>query len=251
MSDIVCNLKNCRKTLENEAWITICSHAFCMEHGKQEFGNVSKNVVTCPACNTELSEKFDIVQADLNPSEGFKSIVLAGLKPDIIMDVAMRAISFWNYQIKEETRYHQNVGKYLREKLNNSENSNSALVQNLKMKLATNKSSVDSLQSELEKQKRQNEQYFVMLEEKERKIQKLKYQLDNLKRSSCHINEIDETEPKGNQNLSNIMLNRYQRSSDSDFKTGTTKNKKPSRKFDAYISDSQDSFSFNPVIMNK
>jgi E3 ubiquitin-protein ligase CCNP1IP1 len=36
-----------------------------------------------------------IVYTDLNPSEDYKSSVLAALKPDMILDIASRALSFW------------------------------------------------------------------------------------------------------------------------------------------------------------
>lgn len=42
---------------------------------------------------------------DVNPSEEYKSMVLAGHRPDIIVEVCSRAISFWNFQMQQEKLY--------------------------------------------------------------------------------------------------------------------------------------------------
>ncbi len=48
---------------------------------------------------TNLAGKFDIVRIDSSPAEQYKSMVLAGLKPETIIEVCSRAISFWVYQV--------------------------------------------------------------------------------------------------------------------------------------------------------
>ena len=76
--------------------------------------------------NTELPNKFDVVRVDLQPSEQYKSVrpvvhtcmgieyiyslststdtcthkmVLAGLRPEVVMEICSRAVSFWTYQV--------------------------------------------------------------------------------------------------------------------------------------------------------
>ena len=49
----------------------------------------------------------DVAMVDLTLSDNFKSTLLAGYSPDVIMDVASRAISFWNYQQNQELVYQQ------------------------------------------------------------------------------------------------------------------------------------------------
>ena len=39
---------------------------------------------------------------NLNKTEGQRMLGLAGLAPDVIMEIATRAISFWNYQMTQE-----------------------------------------------------------------------------------------------------------------------------------------------------
>jgi E3 ubiquitin-protein ligase CCNP1IP1 len=87
---LVCNFKKCRKRLNTFAWATSCSRngqsqstamcdhtcifiiidVFCDEDGTREFNKTCK----CPACDTELPGKYDIVRVDLQPSEDYKSV---------------------------------------------------------------------------------------------------------------------------------------------------------------------------------
>lgn len=68
--NLFCNYKNCRSPLTTVAWITSCSHVFCNEHAISGSGMNRK----CPACNTMLHRKFDIVQNSLSPPEEYKSV---------------------------------------------------------------------------------------------------------------------------------------------------------------------------------
>lgn len=209
---IVCNYKKCRKPLQIKAWVTSCSHTFCMEHGEFEFSNPSRGIVTCPACNVPLNGKYDLVLADLDPPEGFKSIVLAGMKPDIVMDVAMRSLAFWTYQIEEETRYQENTNRQTQDKIKNMEEFNCATVQNLKKELLTVKNKLDSVHVEFDKRKRQADEYSVRLEEKEKKILKLQHELFTLRRNSCRINEFDKLEQKRNLNSNDLVTSKHPQS---------------------------------------
>ncbi|XP_046961646.1 E3 ubiquitin-protein ligase CCNB1IP1-like [Vanessa cardui] len=190
--DIVCNFRKCRKSLSSQAWVTTCSHVFCIEHGQREFKRNAENSLTCPACGSELRDKFDVIQADLKPSETFKSIVLAGMKPDIIMDIAMRAMSFWSYQVEQETLYQESVAKHSKDKLQCLEEVNTLNVQKLKAELETCKRKINSLQSEFNKKRKQAEELTARLEEKTRQIQKLTFQLDTQKRKEFRLPNFEE-----------------------------------------------------------
>ncbi|KAL7411923.1 hypothetical protein BDY24DRAFT_342323, partial [Mrakia frigida] len=56
----------------------------------------------CPACDTVLSEPDDVVICTLNPSNDYRTSVLSGLAPSIVMEICTRALSFWQYQITQE-----------------------------------------------------------------------------------------------------------------------------------------------------
>ncbi|KAF6350940.1 cyclin B1 interacting protein 1 [Rhinolophus ferrumequinum] len=92
---LLCNYRKCRMKLSGYAWVTACSHIFCDQHGSGEF---SRSPAICPACNSTLSGKLDIVRTELNPSEEYKAMVLAGLRPEIVLDISSRALAFWTYQ---------------------------------------------------------------------------------------------------------------------------------------------------------
>jgi E3 ubiquitin-protein ligase CCNP1IP1 len=38
----------------------------------------------------------------LNPSEDYKTSILSGLSPTIVMEIAGRGLAFWNYQMAQE-----------------------------------------------------------------------------------------------------------------------------------------------------
>ncbi|XP_050674323.1 E3 ubiquitin-protein ligase CCNB1IP1-like [Leptidea sinapis] len=214
--DIVCNFRKCRRSLTSQAWVTTCSHAFCVEHGKREFKRNTENSLTCPACGSELRDKFDVIQADLKPSETFKSIVLAGLKPDTIMDVAMRAMSFWSYQIEQETLYHESVAKHSKEKLECLEEVNNINTQKLKAELETCKRKITALQTEFNKKKKHAEELAAMLEDKTRKLHKLTYQLDLHKRKDIRAKDFEDDGSKRERclDISEIVANKVPRPSE-------------------------------------
>lgn len=93
---LLCNYRKCRIRLSGYAWVTACSHIFCDQHGSGEF---SRSPAVCPACNSTLSGKLDIVRTELSPSEEYKAMVLAGLRPEIVLDISSRALAFWTYQV--------------------------------------------------------------------------------------------------------------------------------------------------------
>ena len=52
----------------------------------------------------------------LNPSEDYKTSVLSGLSPTIIMECASRGLSFYSYQASQEIVYQEHLAKSLTEK---------------------------------------------------------------------------------------------------------------------------------------
>ncbi|KAK3827445.1 MAG: hypothetical protein J3Q66DRAFT_272378, partial [Benniella sp.] len=73
--------------------------------------------LVCPACETSLTQQDDIVFVELNPSQEYRSSILSGLRPEIIMEICTRAISFWTYQTSQEARYQEMSHKSLEDKM--------------------------------------------------------------------------------------------------------------------------------------
>ena len=116
-----CNSLKCRAVLTERAVVTtcrwsfssclpaksfvnvVCSHIFCNACSD----NLGLNAPpggnrTCPACQTLLSNPDDAVSTCLNPTDDYKTSVLSGLTPSIIMECAGRALAFWCYQSTQE-----------------------------------------------------------------------------------------------------------------------------------------------------
>lgn len=54
--------------------------------------------------------------AGLNPSEDYKTSVLSGLSPTIIMECASRGLAFHSYQTAQEIVYQEHLAKGLSDK---------------------------------------------------------------------------------------------------------------------------------------
>ncbi|XP_069187372.1 E3 ubiquitin-protein ligase CCNB1IP1-like [Procambarus clarkii] len=110
---LLCNSSCCRRPLEHLAWVTLCSHIFCDTHGTP----LAQIPTVCSACGAKLVDKTDVHRVNLDPSEQFKSMILAGLRPATVMEVCHRALAFWTYQMKQEQTYQRQVTRRLRERL--------------------------------------------------------------------------------------------------------------------------------------
>ncbi|XXG95027.1 hypothetical protein Hte_001287 [Hypoxylon texense] len=99
-----CNTLKCRKELRDQALVTTCSHIFCTDCAARLglTGQGHEHRSSCPACGSHLTNPDDAVISNLNPSEDYKTSVLSGLSPNVIIECASRALSFWAYQASQE-----------------------------------------------------------------------------------------------------------------------------------------------------
>ncbi|KAF9586288.1 hypothetical protein BGW38_007419 [Lunasporangiospora selenospora] len=63
----------------------------------------------------------DIVFVDLDPSQEYKSSVLSGLRPEVVLEICTRALSFWTYQTAQEAKLQELNQKTLEEKIRHLE----------------------------------------------------------------------------------------------------------------------------------
>ncbi|OCK97846.1 uncharacterized protein K441DRAFT_547223 [Cenococcum geophilum 1.58] len=112
-----CNSLKCRAHLNDRAVVTTCSHVFCI-NCSDSLGLSSSAGLTriCPACSTQLSNPDDVVVTQLNPTEDYKTSVLSGLSPGIIMECATRGLAFYSYQTSQEIVYQEFLAKSLTER---------------------------------------------------------------------------------------------------------------------------------------
>ncbi|KAM8961798.1 E3 ubiquitin-protein ligase CCNB1IP1 [Pelodytes ibericus] len=175
---LLCNYRKCRVKLSGYAWVTACSHIFCDQHGSGEF---SRSPAVCPACNSTLSGKLDIVRTELSPSEEYKAMMLAGLRPELVLDICSRALAFWTYQVYQERLYQEYNYSKAEGHLKQMEKVYAHQVQSKDTELTAMKGEVNSLKKMLEEYKRKYSELSEKLMERNRQYQKLQGMYDAMR----------------------------------------------------------------------
>ncbi|CAJ1086138.1 E3 ubiquitin-protein ligase CCNB1IP1 [Xyrichtys novacula] len=175
---LLCNFPKCRTKLSSFAWVTACSHVFCDQHGSDAF---SRSPAICPACSSTLSGKLDTVRTELSPSEEYKAMVLAGLRPDIVLDISARALAFWSYQIHQERMYQEYSLSRAEAQLKQMEKVLSQQNQSRELELTTMRGEIASLKKVMEEYKRKYSEVSERLMERNRQYQKLQGLYDSLR----------------------------------------------------------------------
>ncbi|XP_066199249.1 E3 ubiquitin-protein ligase CCNB1IP1 isoform X2 [Saccopteryx leptura] len=175
---LLCNYRKCRIKLSGYAWVTACSHIFCDQHGSGEF---SRSPAICPACNSTLSGKLDIVRTELSPSEEYKAMVLAGLRPEIVLDISSRALAFWTYQVHQERLYQEYKFSKAEGHLKQMEKIHTQQIQSKDVELTSMKGEVNSMKKVLEEYKKKFSDISEKLMERNRQYQKLQGLYDSLR----------------------------------------------------------------------
>ncbi|XP_038644165.1 E3 ubiquitin-protein ligase CCNB1IP1-like isoform X1 [Scyliorhinus canicula] len=175
---LLCNLPGCRSRLSGFAWVTACSHVFCDQHGSGQF---SRSPALCPACGTALSGKRDIVRTDLNPPEDYKGMVLSGLRPHTVLEIAGRALAFWGYQIHQERMYQESAYSKAEGRLKQMDKLYTQQLQGKDMEVSNSRSEVSSLKKMLEEYKKKYSEVSEKLMDRNRQYQKLQGFYDSLR----------------------------------------------------------------------
>ncbi|KAF9148146.1 hypothetical protein BG015_010156 [Linnemannia schmuckeri] len=177
---LIGNLLTCRSTLSSlgKACVTTCSHIFCVDCANRAFGTA----LVCPACETSLTQQDDIVFVDLNPSQEYRSSILSGLRPEVIMEICTRAISFWTYQTSQEAKYQELAQKTLEDKLGQLERQLLRTTREVNVELNGFRDTVTTLQKDIEQEKRKAADLTDQLDEKSRQLSKLQTMYDRQKR---------------------------------------------------------------------
>ncbi|XP_008285620.1 E3 ubiquitin-protein ligase CCNB1IP1 [Stegastes partitus] len=175
---LLCNFPKCRTKLSGFVWVTACSHVFCDQHGSGEF---SRSPAICPACSSALSGKLDIVRTELSPSEEYKAMVLAGLRPDVVLDISARALAFWSYQVHQERIYQEYSLSRADTQLKQMEKVLTQQNQSRELELNAMRGEIASLKKVMEEYKRKYSEVSERLMERNRQYQKLQGLYDSLR----------------------------------------------------------------------
>ncbi|XP_071513822.1 E3 ubiquitin-protein ligase CCNB1IP1-like isoform X2 [Panulirus ornatus] len=168
-SELFCNFRSCRRPLRDVAWVTFCSHIFCDVHGQP----LTQVPVECSACGANLAVEIDVRRVNVNPSERFKSMALAGLKPTLVMEVCHRALTFWGYQREQERGYQIHIISKLRERLRQVEAYYEQVVRTRDEHLASVRRQLHDTRVEHEKCQQEKRSISELLNEKTHQYQKL------------------------------------------------------------------------------
>ncbi|KAL1791855.1 hypothetical protein ACET3X_009606 [Alternaria dauci] len=146
-----CNDLKCRKRLHERAVVTTCSHVFCSDCADTTGLSRSTNAHrTCPACNASLHNPDDVVVAGLSPSEDYKTSVLSGLSPTIIMECASRALAFHSYQTSQEIIYQEHLAKGLTDKYDTLSQQMDQLIHDANAQIKALQGKMQTMQAEQE-----------------------------------------------------------------------------------------------------
>jgi E3 ubiquitin-protein ligase CCNP1IP1 len=86
-----------------DQFLTQASHIFCLPCANgMNLPNAELAYRTCPACNARLNNRDDCALTTMNPSEDYKTSILSGFGPSVIMECAARALAFYSYQATQE-----------------------------------------------------------------------------------------------------------------------------------------------------
>ncbi|KAF4125350.1 E3 ubiquitin-protein ligase CCNP1IP1 [Geosmithia morbida] len=152
---LACNNLKCRSQLTHQALVT--------------------------TCRSELPTPQDATITNLKPTEEYKTSVLSGLSPNIIMECAGRALSFWAYQTTQDIYYHQHLYQTLADKysdlhvhLEKTMNDSNAQIERLQEK-------VNAMAAEQENVRRRNEDISQAYREKSKRLLQVQELYDKVK----------------------------------------------------------------------
>ncbi|EUB65025.1 E3 ubiquitin-protein ligase CCNB1IP1 [Echinococcus granulosus] len=181
--ELACNYRKCRQPLVETAIVTICQHIFCLSHGPGlETGQHRTN---CPACNSPLDRNAnDFIEVDLQPSDRFKSLILAGQSPEIILDITRRAITFYELQQSLRSQFLEYVAAKSIEKTRSIEKELKSLMLKMKEENSVYEHMKKALTQECEELRSKLIASDQKLSHLERECQKLRISARNINNSS-------------------------------------------------------------------
>ncbi|CAZ80628.1 unnamed protein product [Tuber melanosporum] len=162
-----CNDLRCRAQTDGRAVVTTCS-------GQR----------TCPACDTTLSKPDDAVITVLNPSDDYKTSVLSGLSPSIIIEICTRGLAFWTYQVTQEMSvfYQEHLAKSLRARGTEIQGENEKIIRDANDEISALRNKIAGMRVVEDELRRKNHELLQGWREKARKLAQTQELYDKLKR---------------------------------------------------------------------
>lgn len=112
--------------------------------------------------------------------------MLAGLSPEIICDIAARAISFHTYQTQQEACFQQMIYKNLDVKCNNLESELSNVIAQANHEINLLRQKNQDVVKESQAEKKRIHELTDQVNDKNKQFMKLQAHYDKLKKSVCN-----------------------------------------------------------------
>ncbi|GAA5856262.1 hypothetical protein JCM8547_000842 [Rhodosporidiobolus lusitaniae] len=174
MDELRCNNLRCRKSLALEV---SRSHIFCVDCANALFSTPQ----VCPACETSLTDMDDIMQTALNPHDSYKTSILSGLPPTIVLDIASRALNFYTYQVQQEAAFQALITKNAQERISILEAQLNTVTREANAEIALLKDRVGSAEKDLDLERRRVRELQETHKANAKAYSKLKAQYDKTK----------------------------------------------------------------------
>lgn len=126
-------------------------------------------------------------------------MVLAGQKPEVILEVCSRAIAFWTYQVHQDRVYQEHVATKSKERVIQVEQYYEQLLNRVQAEANLLKTQNASLKKELETTKKQYLEITDRIKEKSRQHQKLQLMYDALRRRTISVSNSDPPDGSGDK----------------------------------------------------
>nr|XP_015899255.2 E3 ubiquitin-protein ligase CCNB1IP1 homolog isoform X1 [Ziziphus jujuba var. spinosa]XP_024935271.2 E3 ubiquitin-protein ligase CCNB1IP1 homolog isoform X1 [Ziziphus jujuba var. spinosa] len=203
----------CWRELDGRAIATTCFHLLCTEDASKILANDG----SCPACDQVLS-KSHMKPVDVNPSDEWTNMAMAGVSPQILMKSAYRSVMFYMGQKELEMQYQMNriVAQYRQkcEAMQEKFTEKLEQVHTAYQKMAKRCQMMEQEIETLSKDKQELQEKFAEKSRQKRKLDEMYDQLrseyESVKRSAIQPanNFYSRNEPDLFSNPSNMMDNR-------------------------------------------
>ncbi|XP_016546818.1 E3 ubiquitin-protein ligase CCNB1IP1 homolog isoform X7 [Capsicum annuum] len=202
----------CWRELEGQAITTTCGHIFCMSDASK----ILSNDAACPICDQVLSKSL-MKPVDVNPSDEWINMVMAGITPQILMKSAYRSVMFQIGQKELEMQFKMNKivaqcrqkCEMMQEKFSEKLEQIHTAYQKVSKKCQMKEQEIESLS----KDKQELQEKFAEKSRQKRKLDEMYDQLrneyDSVKRTAIQpSNFFSRPEPDLFANPANMMDNR-------------------------------------------
>ncbi|KAI0132000.1 cyclin B1 interacting protein-like protein 1 [Xylariales sp. AK1849] len=141
-----------------------------------------EHMLRCNAlkCRKELGDRALVTTC----SEDYKTSVLSGLGPNVIIECASRALSFWAYQTTQEVVYQEYLGKTLTDKYTNLSVHLDKVINEANSQIISLTNKVTSLDTDQHNLRRKNDELAQAFKEKNKKLLQTQELYDKLKRKA-------------------------------------------------------------------